>query len=227
MWENLKKIFIESENSSLQLDIETDVEVLDSTKNLSIAYMPTNNLLKENHPGRKIGTDITINLEDYSYPRYTYPIQGTFCMVDGEVDGICRSVDAYVLDISYKPEIPEKPATITRYIDGVPAYEYFENNSISVGDTVEFSIELSDPNSLENQVRWIFMNNLTIKNETDWTNENESFTYTFDQEDVGAAFRVNITWRNNDGVALEWSATPEEGVFEVDGYSRLQFQVGE
>ena len=226
--EYIKLLSIESENSLLQLDIETDVEVLDSSKSLNIGYIPTNNLLKENHPGFKIGTDITINLEDYSYPRYTYPIQGQFCMVEGEVDGVCRSEDAYVLNITYAPAIPEKPAAITQiYLDGVPSSEYFANNIISVGDKVEFSIELSDPNSLENQVTWRFINNTTLKYETDWINEKESILYTFDQEDVGASFRIDTNWRNNDQVAWEWSATNEEGVFEVDGFNRIQFQVGE
>lgn len=223
-----QSIQIAAENDSLELNIKTDVEILDDDKNLNIGYEPGINIPKEGNPGIAIGEDVHINLEDYSFPRYQYPIRGAFCMVEGEVDGYCRNNDAYGFEITYIPNISEKPATLVElYADGIPWSEYVSNNIISAGDQVEFSVVLSDPNSLENEVSWRFINNLLTRYESDWVSESETFNYTFTQADVGASFRIDISWRNNDQVAWEWGSSSESGIFEVDGSNRTQFQVGE
>ena len=76
--------------------------------------MPRSNLRKDGAPEFVIGESVSINLEDFSYPRYMYNISGTFCMTETvEENGYgCTSnnYDRYDVDVEYRPNIQEKPA---------------------------------------------------------------------------------------------------------------------
>ncbi len=206
------------------------MEIQDTDKNLYINWMPRSNLRKDGAPEFVIGEGVSINLEDFSYPRYMYNISGTFCMTEAvEENGYgCTSnnYDKYDVDVEYRPNIQEKPAdSLNLYANGVPWGEYITENVVSVGDTIEFSAQPSDPNNLENEIRWC----ATGRDCTDWLSESETVAYTFTQDDISLTFRVDATLRNNDGVGKEWTNRDgeEEGVFEVDNWFRTQFQVGE
>ena len=149
---------IEADDDSLILDITTDVEIQDTDKNLYIEWMPQANLRKDETPEFVIGESVSINLEDFSYPRYIYNISGTFCMTENvEENGYgCTSnnYDKYDVAVDYRPNIQEKPAeSLNLYANGVPWGEYISENVISVGDTIEFSAQPSDPNGLENEIK--------------------------------------------------------------------------
>ena len=229
-----RALSIEADDDSLILDITTDVEIQDTDKNLYIEWMPQANLRKDETPEFVIGESVSINLEDFSYPRYIYNISGTFCMTENvEENGYgCTSnnYDKYDIAVDYRPDIQEKPAELLNlYANGVPWDEYTSENVISVGDTIEFSAQPSDPNGLENEIKWQFIANLNLRYETGWLSDSETVTYTFTQDDVTLAFRIGATLRNNDGVGIEWTNRDgeEEGIFEVDNSFRAQFQVGE
>ena len=224
---NTRQINFASDDDSLILDITTDVEIQDTDKNLYIRWRPRSNLGKDGSPEFVIGERVSINLEDFSYPRYMYNISGMFCMTE-TVEENCSSnnYDRYNVDVEYRPNIQEKPAdSLNLTANGVPWGEYISENVISVGDTIEFSAQPSDPNNLENEIRWC----ATGRDCTDWLSESETVVYTFTQDDIGLTFRVDVTLRNNDGVGKEWTNRDgeEEGIFEVDNSFRIQFQVGE
>ena len=59
-----------------------------------------------------------------------------------------------IVAVDYRPDIQEKPAEfLNLYANGVPWGEYTSENVISVGDTIEFSAQPSDPNGLENEIK--------------------------------------------------------------------------
>ena len=168
------------------------------------------------------------------FTRYIYNISGTFCMTENvEENGYgCTSnnYDKYDIAVDYRPNIQEKPAeSLNLHANGVPWGEYISENVISVGDTIEFSAQPSDPNGLENEIKWQFIANLNLRYETGWLSDSETVTYTFTQDDVTLSFRIGATLRNNDGVGKEWTNRDgeEEGIFELDNSFRAQFQVGE
>lgn len=224
-----RSIELLSQDDSLNLEIKTNVEVLSTNKNLNISYHEQFKATKlENIYNRThIGDEVVIDFNESTHPLYQYDLQGTFCMVEGEVDGACRSSDAYVLNILYKPKLTEMPATFQGfYANGMPWSEYINSNAISIGDTIEFSVSIDDPNSLENEVSWYLGANGSSSYRSGWVNENESITYQFKENDVTARFGVTIVWRNNDSVATEWVGL-DAGYYEQDGNASITFQVGE
>jgi hypothetical protein len=225
---NTRKIDFASDDDSLILDIATDVEVIDTDKNLRVAWWlygsrkdgdQSSIIIKDENP--------SINLGNLFYPQYNYRTQGQFCMTtpENEDNYGCGNIDNYLVDIIYRPNIQEEPAySLNLHANGVPWGEYISENVISVGDTIEFSAQPTDPNGLENEIRW----SLGRPVQTDWLSESETVEYTFTQDDVGLTFTILVWLRNNDGVANYWGFLEgNEGVYEVDNYFRTQFQVGE
>ena len=225
---NIREIDFASDNDSLILDIATDVEVIDTDKNLRVAWSLQSSIKREDN-GFLIILDEnpSINLGNLFYPLYSYRFQGGFCMTtpENEDNYGCGNIDNYSVNINYRPNIQEKPAeSLNLHANGVPWGEYINENVVSAGDTIEFSAQPSDPNGLENEISWRLGNVAT-----GWLSESETVTYTFTQNDVGLTFQVDATLRNNDGVGKEWTNRDgeEEGIFEVDNSFRIQFQVGE
>ena len=130
------------------------------------------------------------------------------------------------LRINYSPNIPEKPAVLDRlFINNTEIGAYLNSNVIEVGDTINLQAQFSDPNGLQNEVYWSFLNNLSSRGESGWITETESHAYTFTRDDIGN-FRIDLSWRNNDEFAKEWVSI--DGVAsELDGSSRYQFSISE
>ena len=228
---NIREIDFASDDDSLILDIATDVEVIDTDKNLRVAWW-LSGFRKDGDSSRYLILDEnpSINLGNLFYPQYNYRTQGQFCMTtpENEDNYGCGNIDNYSVNIVYRPNIQEKPAeSLNLHANGIPWGEYISENVVSAGDTIEFSAQPSDPNGLENEISWTFIGGKFT--ETGWLSESETVTYTFTQDDVKLDFRVDATLRNNDGVGKEWTNRDgeEEGVFEVDNWFRTQFQVGE
>jgi len=217
-----KSLSIESETDSLSLSIQTEIDIIDTTKNLNIAYSSTNS---ENIT--TMGENINLDLDFNSYKLYQYNIDGAFCMLEIVDDGFCRGTPAQSIKIEYIPNIQEKPASIAKVLlNGVESATYLNGNVIEVGDTIELLAEFDDQNNLENEVQWRFINNIEHRHNSGWVSENEVIKYTFTTDDIGASFRIDINWRNNDEVAKEWGVSNDIW-YEIDGWLRLQFSISE
>ena len=68
------------------------MEIQDTDKNLYIRWRPRSNLGKDGSPEFVIGERVSINLEDFSYPRYMYNISGMFCMTETVEEIIAQAI---------------------------------------------------------------------------------------------------------------------------------------
>lgn len=225
--ETNKSISIYSETDSLILNIKTEIEVFNTSKDLNISY-GTSSCNKQvfNSANNQIGNDITFNFEDYCDPKYEYIAEGTFCLLDVIDDGYCRSEPAISVSIEYTPSIKEKPADLAQIsINDQELSSYLDENIIEVGDKIKLSAILNDPNNLNNEIRWFFPDSDPYQ-QTLWMSEDEHIEYVFTVNDIGAEFRIDLAWRNNDGVANDWAYTNSEKT-EIDGSTRIRFRVSE
>jgi hypothetical protein len=229
-----KSLNIISETDALSLNIKTKVDVMDTSKNIGISY-DAGYVFDYSQTNTVIGDDVNLNLEEVGFPKYGYRIYAQFCLMEGIFDGVCRELGpaevpyppAMTLSINYSPNIPEKPAALDKlFINDIEIGAFLSSNVIEVGDTINLKAQLSDSNSLQNEVYWSFLNNVSSRGESDWISETESHAYTFSRDDIGNSFRIDLTWRNNDGVAKEWVS--RDGVAnEQDGFSRYQISISE
>jgi len=229
-----KSLNIISETDALSLNIKTKVDVIDTSKNIGISY-DAGYVFDYSQTNIVIGDDVNLNLEEVGFPKYGYRIYAQFCLMEGIFDGACRELGpaevpyppAMSLSINYSPNIPEKPAALDKlFINDIEISAFLSSNVIEVGDTVNLKAQFSDPNGLQNEVYWSFLNNLSSRGESDWISETESHAYTFTRDDIGNSFRIDLGWRNNDGVAKDWVS--RDGVAnELDGSYRYQISISE
>ncbi len=220
-----KSLNIQSETDALSLNIKTELTVIDNSKQVNVIYNTFNSSLDES----QIGLDVNFDFGN-SIKQYSYGVAGNFCMLDEDEvrdDGLCIYVPYYNLLINYAPNIPEKPAALDKlFINDIEIGAYLNSNVIEVGDTINLQAQLSDPNGLQNEVYWSFLNNLSPRGESGWISETESHAYTFTRDDVGNSFRIDLIWHNNDGVAKDWVS--RDGVAnEQDGFYRYQISISE
>ena len=213
-----KSLNIESETDALSLNIKTELTVIDNSKQVNVIYNTFNSSLDES----QIGLDVNFDFGN-SIKQYSYGVAGNFCMLDEDEvrdDGLCIYVPYYNLLINYAPNIPEKPAALDKlFINDIEIGAFLGSNVIEVGDTVNFKAQFSDPNGLQNEVCWNFVN-------SGWISETESVSYTFTTDDISNSFRIGFSWRNNDGVSNALGATCGGGG-EVDGSYRSTISVSE
>ena len=229
-----KSLNIISETDALSLNIKTKVDVIDTSKNIGISY-DAGYVFDYSQTNIVIGDDVNLNLEEVGFPIYGYRIYAQFCMMEGIFDGACRELGpaevpyppAMSLSINYSPNIPEKPAALDKlFINDIEIGAYLNSNVIEVGDTINLQAQLSDPNGLQNEVYWSFLNNLSPRGESGWISETESHAYTFTRDDIGNSFSIDLIWHNNDGVAKDWVS--RDGVAnEQDGFYRYQISISE
>ena len=222
-----KYLNIESETDALSLNIKTELTVIDNSKQVNVMYNTnTDNAVTAEY---QTGLDVNFNFGN-PIKQYSYGVAGNFCMLDEDEvrdDGMCIYVPYYNLIINYAPNIPEKPALLDRlFINNTEIGAYLNSNVIEVGDSINLQAQFSDPNDLQNEVYWSFLNNLSSRGESGWISETESHAYTFTTDDIGNSFRIDLSWRNNDGVSKK-GFYGGDGVGEVDGFSRYEFSISE
>jgi hypothetical protein len=157
-------------------------------------------------------------LEDF--PMYEYKIPFAACEI--ETNNSCGSNSEGGI-VTYIPPRAEKPSILNHLLADE---EQLYDRIISPGETVAFRPEVTDPNGLNWE--WTICFHTEPYECSSWLPQSASYSRTFTDVDANSQFRIDVSLRNNDGVAYTWDSSSDIDTFtERDSWQRFWPNVSE
>lgn len=206
---------------SISIELDTEIPLENSLKWVGIESIPNDCF---GGYDKKIKGNEAFPLYDMScledFPMYEYKIPFAACEI--ETNNSCGSNSEGGI-VTYIPPRTEKPSILNHLLADE---EQLYDTIISPGETIVFKPEVTDPNGLDWEWQICF---LTDPYEcSNWLSQSVSYSRTFTDVDANSQFRIDVSLRNNDGVAYTWEYNSDNDTYtERDKSDRFWPNVSE